>query len=126
MSEKILKALLQLFAIIAKAERAMQAAGSERLRSRGGSRFLRQQFTAEQAAGHLAIFEAYVAAFHSSGGASQKGRKRTSAELREGAEDLHPGERGAEPAAEVRRAGPSAGVHPCRWRGGYWSRRTSS
>lgn len=75
MSEKILKALLQLFAIIAKVD-GSSAAG----RSGGAavSRFLRQQFSPEQAAAHLAVFEAFVAAFHSSGGASQKGRKRTS------------------------------------------------
>lgn len=75
MSEKILKALLQLFAIIAKVD------GSSAAGKSGGdavSRFLRQQFTPEQAAAHLAVFESFVAAFHSSGGSSQKGRKRTS------------------------------------------------
>jgi ABC-type multidrug transport system ATPase subunit len=75
MSEKILKALLQLFAIIAKVD-GTSAAG------RSGavivSRFLRQQFTAEMAAGHMATFETFVTAYQSSGGASQKGRKRTS------------------------------------------------
>lgn len=75
MSEKILKALLQLFAIIAKVDGAL-------LEGRSGNavvaRFLRQQFSPEQAAAHLAVFEAFVAAFHSSGGASQRGRKRTS------------------------------------------------
>ncbi|MBL8003319.1 MAG: ATP-binding cassette domain-containing protein [Flavobacteriales bacterium] len=75
MSEKILKALLQLFAIIAKVE-GTSAAG------RSGTaivaRFLRQQFPAEAAAQHLATFEAFVAAYRSSGEASQKGRKRTS------------------------------------------------
>ena len=75
MSEKILKALLQLFAIIAKVDGSSAAgkSGSEAV-----SRFLRQQFTPEQAAAHMAVFEAFVEAFHSSGGASQKGRKRTS------------------------------------------------
>ena len=75
MSEKILKALLQLFAIIAKVD-GTSAAG------RSGaaivSRFLRQQFTAEVAQGHLATFETFVSAYRTSGGASQKGRKRTS------------------------------------------------
>lgn len=75
MSEKILKALLQLFAIIAKVDGASAAGKSG---TDAVARFLRQQFTPEQAAAHLAIFEAFVAAFHSSGGASQKGRKRTS------------------------------------------------
>lgn len=74
MSEKILKALLQLFAIIAKVD-GTSAAG------RSGtaivSRFLRQQFTAEAGSGHLATFEAFVAAYRSSGGEGQKGRKRT-------------------------------------------------
>lgn len=75
MSEKILKALLQLFAIIAKVD-GTSATG------RSGHatvmRFLRQQFSAGAANAHLATFEAYVAAFHASGGSSQKGRKRTS------------------------------------------------
>ncbi|MBK7753052.1 MAG: ATP-binding cassette domain-containing protein [Flavobacteriales bacterium] len=76
MSEKILKALLQLFAIIAKADPGGQAG---RLGGRAIlERFLRQQFTAEQAAGHLATFDAHVTAFHSTGGESRKGRKRTS------------------------------------------------
>jgi ABC-type multidrug transport system ATPase subunit len=74
MSEKILKALLQLFAIIAKVDGSTAA-------SRSGAsvaRFLRQQFTPEQAAAHMAEFEGFVRAFHSSGGASSQGRKRTS------------------------------------------------
>ncbi len=75
MSEKILKALLQLFAIIAKVD-GSSAAGKSGFEA--VSRFLRQQFSPEQAAAHMAVFEAFVAAFHSSGGASQKGRKRTS------------------------------------------------
>ena len=69
MSEKILKALLQLFAIIAKVD-GTSAAG------RSGaaivSRFLRQQFTAEVAQGHLATFETFVSAYRTSGGASRK------------------------------------------------------
>ena len=75
MSEKILKALLQLFAIIAKVD-GTSAAGRSGFAA--VSRFLRQQFNAEAAAMHLATFETMVAAFHSSGGQSQKGRKRTS------------------------------------------------
>ncbi len=74
MSEKILKALLQLFAIIAKVDGSTAA-------SRSGAsvaRFLRQQFTPDQAAAHMAVFESFVMAFHSSGGASSQGRKRTS------------------------------------------------
>jgi ABC-type multidrug transport system ATPase subunit len=49
--------------------------------SRSGAsvaRFLRQQFTPDQAAAHMAVFESFVMAFHSSGGASSQGRKRTS------------------------------------------------
>ena len=75
MSEKILKALLQLFAIIVKVDGSSSAGTSG---SVAVSRFLRQQFTLEQAMAHMAAFESFVLAFHSSGGASQKGRKRTS------------------------------------------------
>ncbi len=74
MSEKILKALLQLFAIIAKVDGSTAA-------SRSGvsvARFLRQQFTPDQAAAHMTVFESFVKAFHNSGGASSQGRKRTS------------------------------------------------
>ena len=74
MSEKILKALLQLFAIIAKADGSIHA---ERSFS-AVDRFLRQHFGLEQANAHMAVFKAFVEAFHSSGGHSQKGRKRTS------------------------------------------------
>jgi ABC-type multidrug transport system ATPase subunit len=74
MSEKILKALLQLFAIIAKVD-GTSAAGLSGTAI--VSRFLRQQFTAEAAAAHLATFEAFVAAYRSSGAGGQKGRKRT-------------------------------------------------
>jgi ABC-type multidrug transport system ATPase subunit len=74
MSENILKALLQLFAIIAKTER--DAAGSNG--QTVVERFLMRQFTAQVAMEHLAMFQSYVAAFHTSGGASQLGRKRTS------------------------------------------------
>ncbi|MFZ1687824.1 MAG: ATP-binding cassette domain-containing protein [Flavobacteriales bacterium] len=75
MSEKILKALLQLFAIIARVE-GTSAAGIT-----GRSiveRFLRQQFSPEVAAGHLARFDAYLQAYRTSGGESRNGRKRTS------------------------------------------------
>jgi len=76
MSEKILKALLKLFAIIARVEGQMT---DGRPSGRGIlERFLRQQFDREQMALHLAEFDAFVLAYHSSGGASQKGRKRTS------------------------------------------------
>ncbi|MFT3885079.1 MAG: ATP-binding cassette domain-containing protein [Flavobacteriales bacterium] len=75
MSEKILKALLQLFAIIAKVD---GASGAGRSGTAVVTRFLRQQFSPEAAAGHLTTFEAFHAAFHSSGGSSQTGRKRTS------------------------------------------------
>lgn len=74
MSEKILKALLQLFAIIAKAERDDGASsGHEAV-----ERFLARQFTASVVREHMALFEAFVAAFHASGGESNRGRKRTS------------------------------------------------
>ncbi|MBP9160809.1 MAG: hypothetical protein KBF49_08165, partial [Flavobacteriales bacterium] len=74
MSENILKALLQLFAIIVKTERDAVGANGHKV----VERFLMRQFTAQAAAQHMAVFEAYVAAFHSSGGDSQRGRKRTS------------------------------------------------
>jgi ABC-type multidrug transport system ATPase subunit len=74
MTENILKALLQLFAIIAKSERGdVGTSGHDAVR-----RFLSRQFTPQVAAEHMRIFEAYVAAFHSSGGQSERGRKRTS------------------------------------------------
>lgn len=74
MSEKILKALLKLFAIIARSEGAEgSVSGREIL-----TRFLRQQFDREQAHAHLAEFDSYVKAYHESGNASRKGRKRTS------------------------------------------------
>lgn len=75
MSEKILKALLQLFAIIAKSDVSTSA-------GRSGSdvvvRFLRQQFGPDAVEQHRASFQAMVDAFHSSGGESRAGRKRTS------------------------------------------------
>ena len=74
MSEKILKALLQLFAIIAKRE------GDDVEVSGQGTveRFLRRLFTQQVVKDHLLAFEEYTAAFHFSGEVSQRGRKRTS------------------------------------------------
>jgi len=74
MSEKILKALLQLFAIIAKRE------GDDAEVSGHGTveRFLRRLFTQQVVKDHMLAFEEYTAAFHFSGEASQRGRKRTS------------------------------------------------
>lgn len=74
MTENILKALLQLFAIIAKTERDGETpSGLEVVR-----RFLARQFTGPVVEEHFRLFEAYVAAFHSSGGQSERSRKRTS------------------------------------------------
>lgn len=74
MTEKILKALLQLFAIIAKTGReAGDGTAHETVR-----RFLARQFTPTVVNQHMAQFEAFVEAFHSSGGSSALGRKRTS------------------------------------------------
>lgn len=74
MSEKILKALLQLFAIIAKADRNDGGpTGHEAVH-----RFLARQFTAPVVREHMALFDAFVAAFHASGGKSDRSRKRTS------------------------------------------------
>ncbi len=74
MTEKILKALLQLFAIIAKTERdAVGMLGHDAV-----ERFLSRQFTAYVAKQHMLLFDSYVEAFHSSGGNSSRSRKRTS------------------------------------------------
>ncbi len=74
MTENILKALLQLFAIIAKSERDLVGvSGHDAV-----YRFLARQFTPDVVAEHMRLFEAYVAAFHTSGGRSNQGRKRTS------------------------------------------------
>lgn len=76
MSEKILKALLQLFAIIARGD-----AVGEGVRPDNAApleRFLRKQFSPEVAAAHMARYQAFVQAFHASGGAGRAGRKRTS------------------------------------------------
>lgn len=74
MTEKILKALLQLFAIIAKTEREDGAPTGHQ----AVMRFLARQFSTPVVREHMAMFEAYVEAFHSSGGRSDRGRKRTS------------------------------------------------
>lgn len=74
MTEKILKALLQLFAIIAKTERPDgDLSGHDAVK-----RFLARQFSAPVVREHMALFEAFVGAFHSSGGRSERSRKRTS------------------------------------------------
>ncbi len=74
MSEKILKALLQLFAIIAKGEGVGLGARPENAAIL--ERFLRRQFSPETAAAHMARYQAFVQAFH--GGGVKSGRKRTS------------------------------------------------
>ncbi len=76
MSEKILKALLQLFAIIAKGDGVAEGARPENAAIL--ERFLRKQFSPEAAVAHMARYQAFVQAFHASGGASRSGRKRTS------------------------------------------------
>ncbi|TXI76118.1 MAG: ATP-binding cassette domain-containing protein [Flavobacteriales bacterium] len=76
MSEKILKALLQLFAIIAKGDAVAEGARPDNAAIL--ARFLRKQFSPEVAAAHMARYQAYVQAFHASGGQSRSGRKRTS------------------------------------------------
>ena len=76
MSEKILKALLQLFAIIAKGDAVADGARPENAAIL--ERFLRKQFSPEVAVAHMARYQAFVQAFHASGGASRSGRKRTS------------------------------------------------
>jgi len=76
MSEKILKALLQLFAIIAKGDGVTEGGRPENAAIL--ERFLRKQFSPEMAAAHMARYQAFVEAFHASGGQSRNGRKRTS------------------------------------------------
>ncbi|MBK7944405.1 MAG: ATP-binding cassette domain-containing protein [Flavobacteriales bacterium] len=73
MSEKILKALMQLFAIIAKGEDV--GIGARPLNAAILERFLRKQFSPETAAAHMARYQAFVQAFH---GGAKSGRKRTS------------------------------------------------
>lgn len=75
MSEKILKALLQLFAIIAKGEEVGLGARPENAAIL--ERFLRKQFGPETAAAHMARYQAFVQAFHGAGN-GRAGRKRTS------------------------------------------------
>jgi ABC-type multidrug transport system ATPase subunit len=76
MSEKILKALLQLFAIIAKGDAVADGARPENAAPL--ERFLRKQFSPEVATGHMVRYQSFVQAFHASGGQSRSGRKRTS------------------------------------------------
>lgn len=76
MSEKILKALLQLFAIIAKGDAVGEGARPDNAAIL--ERFLRKQFSPEVAAAHMARYQAFVQAYHASGGQSRTGRKRTS------------------------------------------------
>jgi ABC-type multidrug transport system ATPase subunit len=71
MSENILKALLQLFAIIARGDGVGQGARPENASVL--ERFLRRQFGPDVVAGHMARYQAHVQAFHASAG-----RKRTS------------------------------------------------
>jgi hypothetical protein len=61
MSEKILKALLQLFAIIAKGDAVGEGARPDNAAPL--ERFLRKQFSPEVAAGHMARYQAFVLAF---------------------------------------------------------------
>ncbi|MBX2980392.1 MAG: ATP-binding cassette domain-containing protein [Flavobacteriales bacterium] len=75
MSEKILKALLQLFAIIAKGDGVAEGARPENASIL--ERFLRKQFSPEVASAHMARYQAFVQAFHAAGG-QRNGRKRTS------------------------------------------------
>lgn len=75
MSEKILKALLQLFAIIAKGEGV--ELGARPLNAAILERFLRKQFSPETAAAHMARYQAFVRSFHGSS-AGRATRKRTS------------------------------------------------
>ncbi len=76
MSEKILKALLQLFAIIARGDGV--ATGARPDNAHILERFLRRQFTPEVAQAHLARYVAFVQAFHGGGAGVRKGHKRTS------------------------------------------------
>ncbi|MCW5900704.1 MAG: ATP-binding cassette domain-containing protein [Flavobacteriales bacterium] len=73
MSEKILKALLQLFAIIARGDGA--ADGARAVNALTLERFLRRQFSPEEAAAHMARFAEFVQDYH---GGARATRKRTS------------------------------------------------
>lgn len=75
MSEKILKALLQLFAIIAKGEGV--GLGERPLNAAILERFLRKQFSPETAGAHMARYQAFVQSFHGTA-AGRTARKRTS------------------------------------------------
>ena len=75
MSEKILKALLQLFAIVARGEAVGLGARPENAAIL--ERFLRKQFSPETAAAHMARYQAFVQAFHGMG-TGRAARKRTS------------------------------------------------
>jgi ABC transport system ATP-binding/permease protein len=75
MSEKILKALLQLFAIVARGEAVGLGARPENAAIL--ERFLRKQFSPETAAAHMARYQAFVQAFHGLG-TGRAARKRTS------------------------------------------------
>ncbi len=76
MSEKILNALLQLFAIIARGDAVAEGARPENAAIL--ERFLRKQFTAETAAMHMERYQSFVQEFHSNSGKGKSGRKRTS------------------------------------------------
>ncbi|MCB9184426.1 MAG: ATP-binding cassette domain-containing protein [Flavobacteriales bacterium] len=76
MSEKILKALLQLFAIIAKGDDLALAARPENAAIL--ERFLRKQFSPEAALAHMARYQAFVRSFHNVGTEGRLGRKRAS------------------------------------------------
>lgn len=76
MSEKILKALLQLFAIIARGDGVAEGARPDNAPIL--DRFLRKQFSPEVVHAHMERYQQFVQAFHSSGGQSRSGRKRTS------------------------------------------------
>jgi ABC transport system ATP-binding/permease protein len=76
MSEKILKALLQLFAIIAKGDGVHEGARPENAVIL--ERFLRKQFSPEVAAAHMVRYQVFVQEFHASGNAGRSVRKRTS------------------------------------------------
>ncbi len=76
MSEKILKALLQLFAIIARGDGVAEGARPDNAPIL--ERFLRKQFSPEAAHAHMVRYQVFVQAFHSAGGQGRSGRKRTS------------------------------------------------
>ena len=75
MSEKILKALLQLFAIIARGDGVAEGARPDNAHIL--ERFLRKQFSPELVHAHMARYDLFVQAFHGAVG-NKSGRKRTS------------------------------------------------